>query len=68
MNDPSKFEFIITMDDGMGTTWGTADRSAFQKSVFWYNQSWASTVQKYTPVLNSAINEHKKSMADFLKK
>lgn len=68
MNDSSKFELVMTMDDGMGTTWGSTDRITFQKDVFWHNQSWASAVQEYNPLLNSAINEHEKSMSDFLKK
>ncbi len=68
MNDPSKFEIVATMDDGLGTTWSQTDRPVFEKDVFWYNKSWASSVQKYSPVLNSAINESAKDMSDFLKK
>lgn len=67
MNDPSKFEIIATLDDGFGTTWSSTERQVFQKDVLWYNKPWATAIQEYTPLLNSAINEHTKAMETYNK-
>lgn len=67
MNDPEKFEIISTLDEGFGVTWSSTERPTFQKEVLWYNSPWATAVQKYSPLLNSAIKDYETSMAEFKK-
>lgn len=68
MIDPDKFEIIMTLDEGFGTTWSSNDRLVFQKDVLWYNKPWATAVQEYNPLLNAAIKENADAMAAFKSK
>ncbi|MBO5200646.1 MAG: hypothetical protein J6B93_05130 [Clostridia bacterium] len=57
MNDPAKFEILPIIDEGLGITWSSTEKQTFRKDVLWYNKPWATAIQEYSPLLNTAIKQ-----------
>lgn len=59
MNHSDKFELIIAEDTGLGVNWSTTERSKFLNEVVNWSQPWATSVEKYSPLLDAGIKEAK---------